>query len=149
MRRRKNTFSISVVKEAISCWLSKECLKFKVKSWMLRFCMYISKNGLPAIKHLISPKAKGNINSFNFVSIDEKHVTEVYCLIGSSDWFAIVKGFDLSCWSWIQTLSFWVIIMFAGILSTVIDASLSNKKAISSLEGKLGSVSFWECLYRL
>ena len=30
----------------------------------------------------------------DFVSIDEKQLTELYCLIGISDWFAIVNNFE-------------------------------------------------------
>ena len=39
------------------------------------------------------------MNYNDFVSIDVKYVTEMYCLIGTADWFAKASVFDVSCWS--------------------------------------------------
>ena len=75
----------------------KECLEFMVKTWIMIVCMSFSKNVVPKILCLVSITAKGNMKYLDFVSIDEKQVTEIYYLIGTSDWFAIVMFFDESC----------------------------------------------------
>ena len=90
----------------------------------------------------ISVTAEAIMKKLDFVSIDKKQVTQIFCLDGSSDWFAILNVFDVSCWWWLQILNTWVIIIYVGGLSTEIDASLSNRKAISIIESKLQSVSF-------
>ena len=59
--------------------------------------MYFSDNSVPRRLYLISAPAEKVVKNPDFTSIDEKHVTEIYCLIGTSNWFAIVIVFDVSC----------------------------------------------------
>ena len=44
-------FSVSVAMEPIVCWSWKERLNFRVKSWILNFCMLFAKTGSPIIFH--------------------------------------------------------------------------------------------------
>ena len=67
-----------------------------VKSCSLIFCLYFSNNGVPTILYLLSATTKRIMKHPNFVSNDENQVTEIYCLIGTSGWFAIVNVFDRS-----------------------------------------------------
>ena len=83
----------------------------------------------------------------NFVSMDEKQYPERYCIIGTLDQFAIGNFFDVSCWSWLQTLNICVSILLIGTISTEIDAALFNRKLTSSLESKFESASFYVSIY--
>ena len=56
-----------------------------VKSWILIFCMYFSKDGDPTILCLISATAEKMMKSLAFVSIHEKQVIDKLCLNGLSD----------------------------------------------------------------
>ena len=89
------------------------------------------------IKHLV------------FVYFDEKQFTKLFCLIGTSDCFAILNVFNVSYWSWIQILNIWLIIIKVGKITTELHAPLSKRKAISRLTGKLEPVPFWERTYSL
>ena len=120
-----------------------------MKSTKICFCMSFSNNKVPRIPFLKSAKANGVLKDLDFVSIDEKQVTEVYCLIGTSDWFAVFGVFDVSCWSWLHSLNIWVIIIWVGILCTEIVAPLGNGKTISSFEGMFESVWFWDWSFKL
>ena len=84
-------YSNSVEREAVVSGALKECLKFMVKSWILILCIYFSENGVPRILYLLL--AKGILKNLLFVSFDGKQVTDKYCLIGTSDWFAIDVSF--------------------------------------------------------
>ena len=96
--KKKKLSLISVVKEAIVVWFLKECLMF-METWKLIFCVFFSKNGVTRILDLTSSTAKGIMKYLEFVSTNEKQVTETYCLIGTSDWFPIFSFPDVSYWS--------------------------------------------------
>ena len=51
------------------------------------------------------------IKYLDFVSIDEKQVTETQSLVGISYWFATVNISDASRWSRLQTLNIWLILI--------------------------------------
>ena len=99
--------------------------------------MYSSENDFPRIIFLLSATANGILKYIAFVSIGEKQVTEIYCFIGTSIWFAIVDAFDVSCWSSVHTFKIWKIIGKFAMLSTKIDALLSNRKRFSVLKVNL------------
>ena len=71
--------STNVVKEAIEGWSLKQCLKIMVKSEILIFCMHFLINSVHGVLSLISATTKGMKKFLDSVSIDEKHVTEIYC----------------------------------------------------------------------
>ena len=75
--KKRRIFRNNVVKEAIMLWSLKQYLKFIVKLWILIFCMYFSKNGVRRMLCSISTTAKGIMNYLDFVSVDEKQVTDV------------------------------------------------------------------------
>ena len=52
-----------------------------MKSRKIVSCMFFSKNGVLKILCLLSTTAKGTIKYRGFGSIDEKQVTEKYCLL--------------------------------------------------------------------
>ena len=79
-------------------------------------------------EYLISATAKRFTEYRDFVSIDEKRVTQKDCSIGTPDYFAIVRVFDVSCWPWLQALNIRKIIISVGLLGTELDAALSNRK---------------------
>ena len=135
-------------KKAILCRSLKECLKFMVNSGFCLFCIKVSKNEIPRSICLITTTARAIIKNIGFVCIDGKQVTEIYCLIGTTDSFPTVNVFVVFCRPWLQTLNIWVIIVEVGILCTKIYAPLSNIKAISNLECNLNSDSFWQWKYR-
>ena len=58
--------------------------------------MFFSENELPRLFPLIPATAEGNMKRLDFISIYEKQVTEIFCLIGTSVWFAPVNVFDVS-----------------------------------------------------
>ena len=68
-----------------------------VKSLILIIFKYFSKNEFLRLTFTISATAKGSMKIYDFVSIYEKQVKEIFCLFGTSDWFAAVNVFDVSC----------------------------------------------------
>ena len=70
---------------------------FFVKWWILIFCMFFSKDSSPTILYLLPATTRRIIQYLGFVSIGETQVTEIKCLKGTSDWFAIVNIFKVSC----------------------------------------------------
>ena len=54
--------------------------------------MYVFlRNVVLRIISLLSATAKGIMNYLDLVSMEEKQLTEIYCSIGSSEWFAKVN----------------------------------------------------------
>ena len=130
-----------------------ECWKSVWNSWWSLECYYLERIS----RRMVSKECyisyqlqrKESMNNFDFVSIDEKEVPEKNSLIGTSDWFAKVNVFDVSCRSWLQTLNMWMISIYVGVLSTEIYPQLSNLKATSSFEVKYESVLFCEWMYNI
>ena len=77
---------------------------------MLRFWTTFLKRGVRRIIYVGSATTKRFMECFEFVSVHEKQNIERHSLIGSLGWFAMVSVFDVSFWSWSQTLSNLVII---------------------------------------
>ena len=141
---------ISVVKEAVVGWWFKECFKFTVIIWLDNFWSFFSKNGVPRKFYLISATVKWFRKYLLFVLIDEKQVTGRFCLFGTSGWLPIVSVSDvIICGSCFQAMTVLVIIIKVCILSIEMDAPVTNREAISSLEGNFESVSFWEWIYKI
>ena len=145
--RKEIFFSVSVKKNS-SGLNNKRVFEINSKSWQLIFSLSFSKHGLPIFLGSLSATARGNMKCLKPLQRLKKEVTGRHCLIGISDVFATDKVFGVPSWIWTQTLKTYVAIIWNGTISTEMDALLSSRKTISSLEGKFVSVSFRKWLYR-
>ena len=81
MKSKGDFFNLCGERCNCSCSL-KLGLKFKVKVWFKLFCLCFLKIGVHRLKSLRSITATRVMKLLDFVSIDEKQVTEIVCLIG-------------------------------------------------------------------